>query len=261
MPQKFDWEKFIEELRQRYFGKEIGARNAPVLKPGRSPRGWQQPLTLEQQWIQNQRTAPAQSWQPAYPGGTPQAGYPMPSQYVSTGFAYQPQPVRQAQQTQLPGQLGPGWNRDDLRGPFANRYYDPNYNNDLAVYQNPDNPWEFAGWRWDPKEVGGYKFSNTGTERNAYGQPAGTIAPYGQTGGAHHGLGHVTAVGTMVNGEFVETGLPAGETQTNPNRSVRTFMRNSRRKKAKERRSAYEEQSNGYGVQSAASGTATSWRM
>ena len=65
--------------------------------------------------------------------------------------------------------------------------------------------------------------------------------------------------GQMVNDVFVETGLGSGYQGNNPNRGAFNKARSQRRRKAKERRSAYETQTNGYGVSGAATGGMAQW--
>ncbi len=71
-------------------------------------------------------------------------------------------------------------------GPFTSDYgrrYDPGYNANLGVYENPNQPGQWGGWRanpnYDPRDPNSmaYEFTSTGSELNRYGQPAGTPAP------------------------------------------------------------------------------------
>ena len=72
-----------------------------------------------------------------------------------------------------------------LNGPFGYRPYNDSWSAAYGAFQNPGNQNQFAGWRanpnYNPNDTSSpaYTFESTGTERNQYGAPAGTLVGAG----------------------------------------------------------------------------------
>ncbi len=106
------------------------------------------------------------------------------------------------------------------------------------------------------------RFQNTGDfgALNRWGTPVGNTGyGWGNVGSRPYSPGHARAAGKMVDGKFVATGVPAGPAQRNAMRGQINRMRADRRRKAKERRSAFNPTASGWGTSGNASGGMAQW--
>jgi hypothetical protein len=232
----------LDALIQRAVASVTGARTIPTLPPGRSPNAWQQPLTLEQQWIQSQsgKTAPPTPVRPPaqYGGYYDPTMYVSIPQYGSLGRKY-PGGWGAPPVSQPPQQQGLYSNSGWYQGPTP----DMNWYNNLGRTYGLTWDDKTGGWVMPEKVIGADGKEAWINTMNRWGQPHGTPGPYLQSGGPSS------------PGSVTGSHMPAGYIGPNPNRGAFNKARAARRGKYKERNPGAE----GFGISSAAAGGLAQW--
>jgi hypothetical protein len=177
--------------------------------------------------------APTPVYQPGY--GTPPQ--PATANYGYGGFAYAPQPAKFGYQPPVQPQYG-GQNPDVLKQIWNNYLI----NTDTGAMRVAPGAYDYALSYENMRRYQDSGGVETGA-MNRYGQPVGTLAPYGQSGGPSS-PGRVTG-----------SHMPAGYIGPNPNRGAFNKARAARRAKYKEKNP----DAAGFGTSSAAAGGMAQW--